>query len=151
MEQALVTLAWALGAVFLLAALGKVAAPSSPADVVLATGEGLLGMVLVVGVYPLLASALAAVTAVAYCAYAFVRRSEDDCSCFGRRMPASSRGVQRARNTLLATLAIAYFALASMRGEPSISAVSVVFAGVGLLLGGVIVLAPWLVEWAFAT
>jgi hypothetical protein len=149
-DHAIVALAWTLGTVFILAALGKVAAPSSPGDVVVATGESLLGVVLVVGVFPVVASVLVAMTAVAYCAYAFVRRPEDECSCFGRRLPASSRRVQIARNTLLATLAIAYV-VACVGGAPSSASVSVLFSGVGLLSGIVVVVAPWLVEWTFVT
>jgi hypothetical protein len=147
LDHAIVVLAWTLGTVFVLAALGKIAAPSSPGDVVLATGEGLLGVVLVLGVYPLVASVLVAVTAAAYCAYAFLRRPDEDCSCFGRRLPRSSRRMQRARNTLLATLAFAYFVLACVGGTPSSSNLSVVVSGVGLLSGMVVVVAPWLVEW----
>lgn len=151
MDQAVVALAWTLGAVFLLAALGKTVAPSGPWDVVVATGEGLLGMVLVAGIYPLVASVLVAGTAVAYCAYAFIRRPSDGCSCFGRRMPSSSRGVQRARNTVLAALAIAYLVLAFSGGASSSPSLSFTLAGVGLLSGVVVTVAPWLVEWTFST
>lgn len=151
MDQAVVALAWAVGTVFLLAAVGKIAAPSGSVDTVVAIAEALLGAVLVIGVYPLVASLVVAVTALAYCAYAFIRRPDDECSCFGRRLPASSRSVQRARNTLLASLSITYFVLVWATGIPDSPSVSVVLPGVGMLFGVVVVFAPWLVKWTFVT
>src|SRR5207247_809187 len=118
MDQAIVALAWTLGTVLLLAALGKVAAPSGSIDPLVAIAEGLLGVILLIGVYPLVASLVVTMTALAYCAYAFMRRPDDECSCFGRRLPASSRGVQRARNTLLVGLSITYVVLAWTSGMP---------------------------------
>lgn len=150
MDETTVVLAWTLGVVLLVAAAGKIAAPSSPRDVLVATGEGLLSAVVMLGVIQLVAGLFVAATAVAYCIYAFVRRGKEECTCFGRHLPASSRATQRARNSLLAGLAIAYVVVLFVNDPSSPPPASVFWCGLGVLSGAVIVVAPWLVEWAFA-
>jgi hypothetical protein len=150
-EQVIVVLAWTLSTVYLLAGLGKILGPGGFADIVVASGEGLLGVFLIVGPFPLLASVVVAVTAVAYCVHAFATSRDEGCSCFGRRLPASSTGVQRARNALLTILALAYLLLGFGVGGSSPASASVLFSGVGVLSGVVVVFAPWVVGWSFTT
>lgn len=148
MEQAIVTLAWALAAILFLAAAGKIMAPSRIVDVPIAAGEALISILLVVGPYQLIASVCVLTIGVTYAVYSFVKRPDAECSCFGGLLPPSSSGVQRTRNSLLALMAISYFLLVLGADTSSVGSVSIAFTGFGLLSGLVVVVAPWLVEWS---
>lgn len=144
--DALLVLPWALATVFFFAGLGKVLSGGSVPDTSLALGEISLAILLVSRVLPIAVAVLACGVTIVYGIYAFIRRNEEPCRCFGSHLPATRSAGQRVRNGLLALLAMSYLA-ASMAALPR-ATVLVGDAVGGFLVGAAIVLGPWLFQWA---
>jgi len=134
-----------VGMVFLVAGANKVSSISLQ-ERALALLELLLGVALFSQEWPREIRFAAFVLAFAYLVFATSRTSDYRCSCFGSRLPTSSRTALRWRNALLAIVAlIGLVETLSSQSARSFQPFDIVVA---LAWSAAIMIGPWLLDWA---
>lgn len=146
MSDAALVAGWGLASVFALAALGKVVGGQKPAEIGLAVLELLMAGALVSGVGAPIVGLAAVAMSLGYFVYALTRMRDDRCACFGSRLPATNRTAQRWRNGSLLIVALAFWVGSVFAQKPT--ALRLVDASLGVLIGAILTAGPWLFDWA---
>lgn len=143
-----IVIAWCLGTVLILAAIGKATSNLSGRNAVVAVGEIVIGLALILQIDPVVVACLASIVTAIFLAHSILAAPSANCHCFGDRLPALSRRGQRARNGSLYVISLSY--LLSTRlpsGVPGPTEVAAL-AAIGVVLAAAIAGLPLFFEWA---
>jgi hypothetical protein len=143
-------LSWCIAGVLASAGAGKLAGRTTRFDALVIAAEFALAVLLIGHVTPRVTAAAAVVVSGGYLVYAITRHAGERCACFGSRLPRSGRVAQIVRNALLALVAVLLLLITTLEHDAR-SIFPVIASTAGLGLAGLIVVGPWLGEWALST
>jgi uncharacterized membrane protein YphA (DoxX/SURF4 family) len=137
-----------VGVVLILAAAGKgLDGPRSWAFALTAF-EAVLGVLLVVGLFPFAVGMLALMTTTGFLLHA-LRKGVTSCKCFGNALPATSRVGQVARNGLMTAgcSLLVYLQTENLESVTTPRSPTIGLA-LGAVIGAAVVVLPWILSWS---